>query len=151
MSECHGCISYIGEHFIHHMQFSAFSIKQKNVRSFINNPLQIRKRVNKEMKSMNRTNKFILFIPLLTLPTQQVFRLVQAPCFWSAVIQNGGRLCLSGLIYISLFGCAAERMNFRSISVTAPGKIILHGEHAVVYGKVGRFSSLSCLEDLMRW
>jgi len=37
----------------------------------------------------------------------------------------------------------AERMDFRSITVTAPGKIILHGEHAVVYGKKAVATAIS--------
>lgn len=36
----------------------------------------------------------------------------------------------------SLAHSSPKRMSFRSIKATAPGKIILHGEHAVVYGKV---------------
>lgn len=39
-------------------------------------------------------------------------------------------------------------MNFRCISVTAPGKIILHGEHAVVYGKKAVASAIGLRTQL---
>ena len=39
----------------------------------------------------------------------------------------------------------AGGMMARSFVVSAPGKIILHGEHAVVYNKVSTLNSSECL------
>ena len=46
---------------------------------------------------------------------------------------------------------AKRRMISPSFTVTAPGKIILHGEHAVVYGKVVIFSFSPLNKRVLNW